>query len=81
MILTEKNKFIVGRNQKLKKILNRRLPLNLMWLTLHVQKRGGGGEPAPGSVKFIWFTEGFRPPPFLERKTFKSPWTKPFIRP
>ena len=42
MILTEKNKFIVGRNQKLKKILNRRLPLNLMWLTLHVQKRGGG---------------------------------------
>ena len=61
MILTEKNKFLVGRNQKFKKILNRRLLFNLMWLTLCAEA-GGGVEPAPGLVKFLWFTEGFAGP-------------------
>ena len=41
MILTGKNKFLVGRNQKFKKILNRRLLFNLMWLTLCAEAGGG----------------------------------------
>ena len=63
--------YIVGMNQKCKKIPNRRVSSLIssnLWVTLCVQKRlqeGGGAEPASGAVNW-----GFQAPTFSRKKNF-----------